>query len=134
MGFPRQTQVTAEPASQALQGVTPTTPCLGCGRHFVSTRQSQRHCRPSCRVTALRRRRQGDRAPEAQAPALVQAQAQTEVQVQYEQIGKVPATAPVPGTAPAPEAVTGTGAEAGEVQMQVQAQGQDTEGRRTCRT
>lgn len=47
-----------ERTPQALQGVT--VACSGCGRLFVPVRSTQRHCRPSCRVLALRRRRELD--------------------------------------------------------------------------
>jgi hypothetical protein len=43
-------------AFQALQGVNRRV-CAGCGRPFVPTRVTQVHCRPGCRVLALRRRR-----------------------------------------------------------------------------
>jgi hypothetical protein len=43
-------------ASQALQGVNQRL-CAGCDRPFRPTRATQVHCRPGCRVLALRRRR-----------------------------------------------------------------------------
>jgi len=48
--------LTPDRASQALQGVN-TRVCAGCGRPFIPTRATQVHCRPGCRVLALRRRR-----------------------------------------------------------------------------
>ena len=42
---------------QALQGVNPRA-CPGCGRPYLQTRATQRHCRPACRVRALRKRRE----------------------------------------------------------------------------
>ena len=33
--------------------------CPGCGQTFRPSRKNQRHCRPSCRVLALRGRRAG---------------------------------------------------------------------------
>lgn len=45
-------------ASQALPGVNVRAICLGCGRCFLPARATQRHCRPSCRVLALRARRE----------------------------------------------------------------------------
>jgi hypothetical protein len=41
---------------QALPGVTRV--CPGCGGAFTPTRTTQAHCRPSCRVLALRKRRE----------------------------------------------------------------------------
>lgn len=45
-------------APQALQSVNAAPICPGCDRPFRPARRNQRHCRPSCRVLALRRRRQ----------------------------------------------------------------------------
>jgi hypothetical protein len=42
---------------RALQGVDPRA-CAGCGRPFLPTRATQVHCRPACRVLALRKRRE----------------------------------------------------------------------------
>ena len=44
------------PVLQALQGVNARV-CAGCHRLFRPTRSTQVHCRPGCRVLALRRRR-----------------------------------------------------------------------------
>ena len=46
-----------ENAAKALQDVTATPSCAGCGRSFTPKRRGQRHCRVSCRVAALRARR-----------------------------------------------------------------------------
>lgn len=43
-------------APEALQGVTASRFCDGCGRRFTPRRRKQRHCGPSCRVKAFRRR------------------------------------------------------------------------------
>ena len=43
-------------ASQALQGVNQRL-CAGCDRPFRPARATQVHCKPGCRVLALRRRR-----------------------------------------------------------------------------
>ena len=45
---------------KALQSVNAGRICPGCGRPFAPSRRNQRHCRPSCRVLALRRRRETD--------------------------------------------------------------------------
>jgi predicted nucleic acid-binding Zn ribbon protein len=42
-----------------LQGVGMRA-CPGCDKRFTPTRRNQLHCRPSCRVLALERRRQRD--------------------------------------------------------------------------
>lgn len=42
---------------QALRNATAGRSCDGCGRPFVPKRTMQRHCRPACRVRALRQRR-----------------------------------------------------------------------------
>lgn len=44
--------------SSPLQGVNTRPSCPGCGRPFTPARKNQRHCRPSCRVLAFRRRQQ----------------------------------------------------------------------------
>ena len=73
---PRATEIDGTPGRtrdrcpQALQGVTAGLPCDGCGRPFTPVRSNQRHCRPSCRVAALRRRRRSDQAPEADGDQL----------------------------------------------------------------
>lgn len=46
-----------ERCAQALQGVTEAALCRGCGRSFRPARVTQVHCRPGCRVAALRQRR-----------------------------------------------------------------------------
>jgi hypothetical protein len=43
--------------TQALPGVTQGPLCPGCGQGFRPARSTQRHCRPGCRVAALRKRR-----------------------------------------------------------------------------
>lgn len=43
---------------KALQDVNARRICPGCGGTFRLARRDQRHCRPSCRVLALRVRRQ----------------------------------------------------------------------------
>jgi hypothetical protein len=43
--------------TQALPGVNEGPICEGCGRPFRPVRTTQRHCRPSCRVLACRRRK-----------------------------------------------------------------------------
>jgi hypothetical protein len=52
---------TADPAvdlaAKALPDASPGPSCPGCGRGFVPSRVDQRHCCPSCRVAALRKRR-----------------------------------------------------------------------------
>ncbi len=48
----------ADRASGALPCVTSGIPCPGCGRRFTPTHWRQKHCRPSCRVLALRTRRE----------------------------------------------------------------------------
>lgn len=45
--------------AQALQGVN-VRPCRGCGQPFTPARVTATHCRPSCRVLALRQRRTPD--------------------------------------------------------------------------
>ena len=45
-------------ASGALPCVTNGICCPGCGRRFTPTHWRQKHCRPSCRVLALRARRE----------------------------------------------------------------------------
>ncbi len=45
-----------ERQAQALHGVNRTALCRGCGRAFEPARATQRHCKPSCRVLACRRR------------------------------------------------------------------------------
>ena len=45
-----------ELAPKALQGVNASRLCPGCGGTFQPTRRDQRHCRPGCRVLALRNR------------------------------------------------------------------------------
>ena len=52
MAAPRQ-----DLTSQTLQGVNQRL-CAGCDRPFRPTRATQVHCRPGCRVLALRERRQ----------------------------------------------------------------------------
>jgi hypothetical protein len=42
---------------QALPGVNCHSFCEGCGQPFTPLRTTQRHCKPSCRVLAHRRRR-----------------------------------------------------------------------------
>src|SRR5258707_1322513 len=46
----------ADRAGDALQGVNPGRSCPGCGQPFQPRRDNQRHCRPSCRVLAWRKR------------------------------------------------------------------------------
>jgi hypothetical protein len=43
--------------TQALPGVNSGPFCEGCGHPFTPSRANQRHCRPSCRVLACRRRK-----------------------------------------------------------------------------
>lgn len=42
---------------ETFQNAFPAASCAGCGRVFTPGRKDQRHCRPSCRVLALQRRR-----------------------------------------------------------------------------
>jgi hypothetical protein len=101
------TAVRAHPArdrqAQALQGVNEGPRCPGCGMAFTPIRTTQKHCRPSCRVMALRRRRESVNAP---PPKRARAQAQA----QHPHIGAVQAITPAPGIAPAqaPGPATGT--------------------------
>lgn len=57
-----------ERAAQALPSVTAGALCAGCGGSFRPHRTTQRHCRPGCRVTALRRRRIDDLPSESKKP------------------------------------------------------------------
>lgn len=52
--------MTPDRGFQALPGLTAGRRriCAGCGRPFQPARTTQRHCRPSCRVTAFRKRRE----------------------------------------------------------------------------
>ena len=46
------------PGPNPLQGVNASPSCPGCGRTFRRRRRNQRHCGSSCRVLALRHRRE----------------------------------------------------------------------------
>lgn len=51
---------TSDHATGVLLCVTGALLCPGCRRPFTPTHWRQRHCRPSCRVAALRKRRPTD--------------------------------------------------------------------------
>jgi hypothetical protein len=63
---------------KALQGVNAGRICQGCGSSFRPTRYDQRHCRPGCRVLALRRR-QGSSALDLLAAGIGAGHAEPEV-------------------------------------------------------
>lgn len=51
------TRLAPDRAPQALPGVNRGAICKGCWQPFTRVRVTQRHCKPSCRVLAYRRRK-----------------------------------------------------------------------------
>lgn len=54
---------TPDRPDKALQSVSTGRLCAGCGQRFAPARTNQRHCRPSCRLAAFKRRREKLVAP-----------------------------------------------------------------------
>jgi hypothetical protein len=63
---------------QALPGVNRPSLCKGCGQPFTPLRATQRHCKPSCRVLACRRRK-ADRAGDLLASGVAAGHVEPEV-------------------------------------------------------